>query len=138
MTIQPYLFFNGRCEEALEFYKATLGATVEMMMRFKENPDGCDAPMMPQDTNKIMHACLRIGEAQVLCSDGMEHGKPNFQGFSLSLTVATEAEADKAFNALAKEGQIQMPIGKTFFSPRFGAVADKFGVSWMVIVPGHM
>ena len=138
MTIQPYLFFNGRCEEALEFYKTTLGATVQMMLRFKENPDGCEASMTPQDANKIMHACLQIGDAQVLCSDGMEQGKPNFQGFSLSLTVATEAEADKAFNALAKEGQIQMPIGKTFFSPRFGAVADKFGVSWLVIVPGEM
>lgn len=138
MTIQPYLFFNGRCEEALEFYKKTLGANVEMMMRFKENPDAGAAPMMPKDTNKIMHASMRIGDAQVMCSDGMEHDKPNFQGFSLSLTVANEAEADKAFNALAKEGQVQMPIGKTFFSPRFGVVADKFGVSWMVIVPGEM
>ncbi len=137
MTIQPYLFFNGRCEEALDFYKKTLGANVDMVMRFSENPDPGAAAMMPKDTNKIMHASFTIGDAMVMCSDGMQHDRPNFQGFSLSLTVANEAEADKAFNALAKEGQIQMPIGKTFFSPRFGCVADKFGVSWMVIVPGE-
>ena len=137
MTIQPYLFFNGRCEEALDFYKKTLGANIDMMMRFSENPDACTAGMMPKDTSTIMHAAFRIGDAMVMCSDGVQDDKPNFQGFSLSLTVANEAEADKAFNALAKEGQIQMPIGKTFFSPRFGCVADKFGVSWMVIVPGE-
>ncbi len=137
MTIQPYLFFNGRCEEALDFYKKTLGANIDMVMRFSENPDACAAGMMPKDTSKIMHASFRIGDAMVMCSDGLQGDKPNFQGFSLSLTVANEAEADKAFNALAKEGQIQMPIGKTFFSPRFGCVADKFGVSWMVIVPGE-
>lgn len=134
MTIQPYLFFNGRCEEALDFYKKTLGANIDMVMRFSENPEPDAAAMMPKDTNKIMHASFTIGDAMVMCSDGMQQDKPNFQGFSLSLTVANEAEADKAFNALAKEGQIQMPIGKTFFSPRFGCVADKFGVSWMVIV----
>jgi len=134
MTIQPYLFFNGRCEEALDFYKKTLGANIDMVMRFSENPDPNTAAMMPKDLNKIMHASFTIGGAMVMCSDGVQNDKPNFQGFSLSLTVANEAEADKVFNALAKEGQIQMPIGKTFFSPRFGCVADKFGVSWMVIV----
>ena len=136
MAVQPYLFFNGRCEEALAFYKERLGATVEMMMRFKENPDAGAMEHMKVNPEAVMHASLRIGDAMIMCSDGMAgDGKTNFQGFSLALEVATEAEADRAFEALARDGQIQMPIGKTFFSPRFGCVADKFGVSWMVMVP---
>ena len=140
MAIQPYLFFNGRCEEALDFYKEKLGARVEMMMRFKENPDAGAMEHMKVNPEAVMHASLHIGDAMIMCSDGMgSDGKPNFQGFSLALNVANEAEADKAFEALAKDGgQIQMPIGKTFFSPRFGCVADKLGVSWMVIVPQAM
>lgn len=139
MAIQPYLFFNGRCEEALNFYREKLGARVDMLMRFKENPDkgapGCDQV----DPESVMHASLHIGDALIMGSDGMGgDGKTNFQGFSLALNVANEAEADKAFAALAEDGQIQMAIGKTFFSPRFGCVADKFGVSWMVIVPQQM
>jgi PhnB protein len=134
MKIQPYLFFRGRCEEAIEYYKATLGAEVLMMMRFKDNPDkpGPDkvAPMLD---DKIMHASLRISDAEIMMSDGMRTGPLDFQCMSLSLSVPSEAEADRLFNALADEGTVQMPIGKTFFSPRFGAVADKFGVSWMVI-----
>ena len=134
MTIHSYLFFNGRCEEALEFYKTALGAKIDMVMRFKENPDKPSPEHMPVDPEKIMHASFTIGDAMIMCSDGMRPDKLNFQGFSLALSVANEAAADKAFNALAKEGTVQMPIGKTFFSPRFGAVADKFGVSWMVMV----
>jgi PhnB protein len=142
MTVQPYLFFDGKCEEALEFYKKALDANVEMMMRFKENPE----PPQPGDENcagavptmdmaeKIMHASFKVGDALVMASDGMCQGKPAFQGVSLALTVKTEAEADKRFAALAEGGQVQMPLGKTFFSPKFGVVADKFGVSWMVIV----
>jgi len=137
MTVQPYLFFDGKCEEAIEFYKKALDAKVEMMMRFKENPeppqDGCGGP--PKDAGeKIMHAAFKVGDALVMASDGMCSGKPRFDGISLSLTVKTEAEADKRFAALADGGQIQMPLGKTFFSPKFGMVADKFGVSWMVVV----
>ena len=136
MAIHPYLFFNGRCEEALAFYREKLGAQVGMMMRFKENPDTGAAEHMKVDPEAVMHASLRIGDALIRCSDGRANdGKTTFQGFSLALDVASEAEADKAFEALAKDGQIQMPIGKTFFSPRFGCVADKFGVSWMVMVP---
>lgn len=134
MTIHSYLFFNGRCEEALEFYKTALGAKIDMVMRFKENPDKPSPEHMPVDPEKIMHASFTIGDSMIMCSDGMRPDKLNFQGFSLALSVANEAAADKAFNALAKEGTVQMPIGKTFFSPRFGAVADKFGVSWMVMV----
>ena len=137
MAIQPYLFFNGRCEEAIEFYKKALGAEVPMMMRFKDNPDaggeGCAGGVAPPG-EMVMHAELRIGGAVIFASDGMGQGGPKFDGVSLSFTVPTEAAADKAFAALADGGQVQMPLGKTFFSPRFGMVADRFGVSWMIYV----
>lgn len=130
--IEPYLFFDGRCEEAIEFYRKNLGAEVEMMMRFKENPEPGYNP--PGSGEKVMHASIRIGESRVMVSDGQCAGKPSFQGFSLSLTAADEKEADRLFAALAEGGKVQMPMAKTFFSPRFGMVADRFGVSWMVIV----
>ena len=133
--VQPYLFFRGRCEEAIAYYKTTLAAEVLMMMRFKDNPDkpGTDAGATALD-DKIMHALLRINGSDIMMSDGMRTGDLDFQCMSLSLSASSEAEADRLFNALAKDGTVQMPIGKTFFSPRFGAVVDKFGVSWMVIV----
>jgi PhnB protein len=134
MKVQPYLFFNGRCEEALEFYKKALGAEVMMLMRFKENPDKPGPEIVPPGLDeKVMHACMQIGETQVMASDGMCSGKSGTEGVSLSLDVSSEAEADRLFNALAEGGQVQMPIGRTFFSPRFGVVADRFGVSWMVV-----
>ena len=134
MKVQPYLFFDGRCEEALEFYKGALGAEMIMLMRFKESPDPVPPGMIgPGSENKIMHSCIRIGETEVMASDGRCTGKPAFQGVSLSLEVPSEAEADRLFNALGEGGQVQMPIGKTFFSPKFGIVADQFGVSWMII-----
>jgi PhnB protein len=134
MKVQPYLFFDGRCEEALDFYKRALGAEVLMLMRFNEAPDPPPPDMVaPGSENKIMHACMRIGETEVMASDGRSMGQPVFQGVSLSLSVPSEAEADRLFNALGEGGQVQMPIGKTFFSPRFGMVADRFGVSWMVV-----
>jgi len=135
MQVQPYLFFDGRCEEAVEFYKSTLGAKVEMLMRFKESPEPPQPGMVPPGSeDKVMHACFRIGDTAVMASDGMCQGKPSFQGFSLSITASDEAEADRLFAALAEGGQVQMPLAKTFFSPRFGMVADRFGVSWMVVV----
>ena len=135
MQVQPYLFFDGRCEEAVEFYKSTLGAKVEMLMRFKESPEPPQPGMVPPGSeDKVMHACFRIGDTAVMASDGMCQGKPSFQGFSLSITASDEAEADRLFAALAEGGQVQMPLAKTFFSPRFGMVADRFGVSWMIIV----
>ncbi len=134
MKVQPYLFFNGRCEEAVEFYKKTLGAEVLMLMRFSESPDAPPPGMVPPDwENKIMHSCLRVGETEIMASDGCSTGTSSFQGVSLSLEVASEAEADRLFHALGEGGQVQMPIGKTFFSPRFGIVADRFGVSWMIV-----
>jgi PhnB protein len=134
-VIQPYLFFDGRCEEAIEFYSKALGAEVEMLMRFKDSPDPTACPEGAAD--KVMHASFRIGETVMMASDGRNTGKPNFQGFSLSLTAANVEEADRLFAALAEGGNVQMPLTKTFYSPRFGMVADRFGVSWMVIVPDH-
>jgi PhnB protein len=135
MLVQPYLFLDGRCEEAIEFYRKTLGAEVEMLMRFKDSPEPPQPGMVPPGSeNKVMHSCLRIGDTRVMASDGHCQGKPNFQGFSLSLTVPSAAEADRVFAALGNGGQVQVPLTKTFFSPRFGMLADRFGVSWMVLV----
>ena len=132
MKIEPYLYFDGRCDEALEFYKKTLGAEVTMLMRFKEAPDPQMCPVGAE--NKVMHANVRIGDAVVMASDGRCLGQPSFQGFSLSINVPNEAEAERLFGLLADGGEVQMPLAKTFFSTRFGMVADRFGVSWMIIV----
>jgi PhnB protein len=135
MLVQPYLFFDGRCEEAVEFYRRALGAEVEMMMRFSDSPEPAQPGMVPPGSeNKVMHAALRIGDTMVLGSDGRCLGQPDFRGFALSLTAANDAEADRLFAALADGGQVQMALSKTFFSSRFGMVADRFGVSWMVYV----
>jgi len=131
--IRPYLFFDGKCEEAIEFYKRALGAEVNMLMRYKDSPEPPPPGCGPQDPNKVMHAQFQIGETIILASDGRATGNPKFEGFALSLIVKTEAEADKAFNALANGGKVEMPLAKTFFSARFGMVADKFGVFWMVL-----
>jgi PhnB protein len=132
MPIQPYLFFEGRCDEALAFYQRALGAKVEMLMRYRDNPEPDANPHGAAD--KIMHASFRAGDAVVMASDGRCTGKPSFQGFALSLAAKDEAEARRLFAALAEGGQVQMAMGKTFFSPAFGMVADRFGVLWMVIV----
>jgi PhnB protein len=139
MTIQPYLMFNGRAEEAAAFYKQALGAEVEMLMRFKDAPEmpsggeGC-AGGPPPPPEKVMHMCLKIGDDRILASDGQCSGQTSFQGISLAYSAKTEAAARRAFAALGDGGQVQMPMAKTFFSPAFGMVADKFGVSWMVVV----
>ncbi|HVG11110.1 MAG TPA: VOC family protein [Thermoanaerobaculia bacterium] len=141
MKTQPYLSFEGRCEEAIEFYREALGAEVTAFMRFKEMP----ASQEPQDSaegcgsidvengNKVMHSSFRIGDLEVLASDGMCSGQTGFQGISLALTVPGAAEAERLFNALGDGGQVQMPLTKAFFSPSFGIVADRFGVSWMLV-----
>jgi PhnB protein len=135
MRVEPYLFFEGRCEEAIEFYRKALGAEVTALIRYKESPEPPPPGMIPPGSeNKVMHSNLRIGETMVMASDGNCQGKPSFQGFSLSVTAPNEAEAKRMFAALADGGQVQMPLGKTFFSPCFGMVADRFGVSWMIIV----
>jgi PhnB protein len=135
MEIQPYLFFEGRCEEAAEFYRQALGAEVLMMLRHKDSPEQPPPGSVPPGSeNKIMHMSLRIGETTLNASDGRCQGEPGFQGFGLSITVADEAEADRVFGALAEGGKVGMPLAKTFFSPRFGMVTDRFGVMWMVLV----
>src|SRR5262245_3197097 len=135
MHIEPYLFFEGRCEEAVEFYLRALGAEVMMLMRYKDSPEPPPGKLPPGWENKVMHASLRIGETTVMASDGFAQGRPRFQGFSLSITVPDEARADKLFGALADGGQVQMPLTKTFWAPRFGMVTDRFGVGWMIGVP---
>ena len=133
--VQAYLFFNGNCEEAVEFYRKALGAEVEMMMRFKESPEPPPPGMTPPGwENKVMHARFHVGQTTVMASDGCGPESKGFQGFSLSLAVATEAEADRYFNALAESGKVTMPLNKTFWSPRFGMLEDKFGIGWMVSV----
>lgn len=134
MPIEPYLFFEGRCEEALEFYRRALGAEVEMLMRYKDSPEPIQGKAPPPD--KVMHASFRVGDARVMASDGFASGKPSFQGFALSLPVKSDADAERVFGALAEGGQVKMPLTKTFFAKRFGMVADRFGVTWMVIHEG--
>ena len=130
-TVQPYLFFDGKCEEALEFYKGAIGAKVDMMMRFKEAPD--QSQMQPNTGEKVMHAAFHVGTTQVLASDGHCAGKPSFQGFGLALNAKNDAEAEKLFTAVGKGGQVLQPLTKTFFASKFGKITDKFGIMWMVI-----
>jgi PhnB protein len=132
MKLQPYLFFDGRCEEAVEFYRNVYGAEVIMLTRFKDSPERGMLP--PGADDKAMHMCLRVGDIAMLASDGRCLGQPSFQGFSLSLTVADDAEAERLFASLSEGGQVQMPLTKTFFSSRFGMVVDRFGVVWMIHV----
>lgn len=135
--VQPYLMFGGRCEEALEFYRTALGAQVERMMYFKDSPQPPPPGVLqPGFENKVMHSSFRIGASTIMASDGCGEGA-TFSGFSLSLIVATVAEADRAFAALADGGKVTMPLGQTFFSPRYGMLTDRFGIDWMVIVPGE-
>jgi PhnB protein len=133
LGVQPYLFFGGRCEEAMEFYRKALGAEVQMQVRFKEAPE--PQPGMPECfEEKIMHATLRIGDTILMASDGQCAGEPNFEGFSLSITAAGEAEAERVFAALSEGGLVTMPLEKTFWATKFGMLQDRFGVGWMVSV----
>jgi PhnB protein len=139
MQIEPYLFFDGRCEKAVEFYQKVPGAELAFLMRFKESPEPPPPDMVPPGSeNKVMHATWRSGDATVMMSDGHAQGKPRFEGFSLSITVPDEARADKGLAALADGGRVQMPFGTTFWSPRFGMLTDRFGVGWMISVAHRM
>jgi len=138
MKIDPYLFFDGRCEEAIEFYKSALGAEVQMVMRNSESPAPPPEGMLPPGSeNKIMHSSLLIKGALIMMSDGHCSGKTEFKGFSISLDCDTQDEARKFFDALAAGGQVNMPLMQTFWAPLFGMVVDKFGVNWMVGVSGN-
>lgn len=133
MQLQPYLFFEGRCEEALEFYRAAVGAEVLMKMLFSESPD--QSAVTPENADKVMHAAVRIGGTTIMASDGQCSGQQGFRGFSLSLSAKSDKEAESRFNALAEGGTVTMPMAKTFFASRFGMLTDRFGVMWMVMNP---
>jgi PhnB protein len=136
MSISPYLSFDGRCEEALELYKEVVRAEVTGLMRYKESPDPTPPGMLPPNSGeKVMHCDFKIKDTVLMASDGNCGGKPKFEGFSLTYSAATPDEADRVFAALSEGGQVQMPLTQTFFSPKFGMLADKFGLGWMVIVP---
>ena len=135
MQVQAYLNFDGRCDEAINFYKKALGAQVDMLLRMNESPEPPPPGMVPPGSeNKVMHAAFRIGETTLMASDCACSGKTAFEGFSLSIGARDEADADRIFAALSDGGEVRMPLAKTFFSPRFGVIADRFGVSWMVVV----
>jgi PhnB protein len=138
MNVQPYLSFEGRAQEAIDFYKSALGATVDMVMHFKDAPPDVQAQMPAASKDKVMHAAFRVGDTQIMATDGNCSGKAGFSGISLTLNAADDAEAEKLFAALGAGGQVTMPMSETFFANRFGMVADKFGVNWMVIVPKPM
>ena len=138
MNVQPYLSFEGRAQEAIDFYKGALGAKVDMVMHFKDAPPEVQSQMSPASKDKIMHAAFHIGDTQVMASDGQCSGKSQFSGITLTLNATSNGEADKLFNALAQGGKVNMPMSETFFANRFGMVADKFGVGWMVLNPKSM
>ena len=139
MLVQPYLNFDGRCEEAIDLYTKVLGAKVEMLMRYKESPEPPPpGSMAPGSENKVMHSSFRIGDSVVMASDGHCTGKTTFSGVSLTVTPATEAEASRIFAGLSEGGKATMPLTKTFFSPSFGMLEDRFGLGWMVLVPAAM
>lgn len=135
-SITPYLFFGGRCDEALAFYRTALGAEVEMLMRFDESPEPVPPGMLqPGFEKKVMHASFRVRGVPLMAADGCDD-RSKSDGVWLALTVPTEAEARHAFDALADGGNVQMPLTKTFWSPCYGMVTDRFGIAWMVMVPG--
>ncbi len=138
MNVQPYLYFGGKSEEAIEFYKGAVGATVEVVMHFKDMPADQKSMMPPGSESKVMHACIKIGDSPIYISDGDCGGTTKFEGVTLTINASNDAEADKLFDALGKGGQVQMPLAETFFATRFGMLADKFGVSWMVIAAKPM
>jgi PhnB protein len=132
MPIEPYLNFDGRCEEAIEYYKKALGAEVVMLMRYKDSPEP-PPPGHKTPGEKIMHSTLRIGDSQIMASDGFCEGKTEFKGISLSLPVPNEAAAERAFKALSDGGEVEMPLTETFFAKRFAMLTDRLGVRWMII-----
>jgi PhnB protein len=135
-TLQPYVFFGGRCDEAIAFYKTALGATVDILMRYKESPQPAPPGLLaPGWEEKVMHATLRISGATFMCSDGCSPEDGKVSGFKLALNVPTESEAKRAFAALAEGGTVEMPLTKTFWSPLFGMLTDRLGIAWMVSVP---
>lgn len=138
MTVQPYLFFEGRAQEALDFYTKALGTKPTMVMRYREAPDAPPPGKLPPGSeDKVMHASFRVGDTEVMMSDGFCSGTLKFAGFSLSITAPDEATARRYFDAMAAGGQVTMPLGQTFWSPLFGMLTDRFGVGWMIGMEGE-
>lgn len=136
-SINNYLFFSGRCEQALTFYEQHLGARIGMKLRFNESPEPLPEGMLqPGFENKIMHCEFTIGDVKIMASDGCDE-KSDFSGFRLALTVQSKEDAQRIFAALAEEGKVDMPLSETFWSPLYGQVTDQFGVGWMVMLPGQ-
>jgi len=137
MNIEPYLFFEGRCEEAIEHYRKALGAEIEMLLRYRDSPQPPPPGTLPPGSeSKVMHASVKIGDTRVMLSDGHCGGQQSFQGFAISITTTSAADVDRMFGALAADGEVRQPLTETFFSPRFGMVTDRFGVLWVISVPG--
>lgn len=135
MQVQPYLMFQGRCEEALNFYRDAIGAEIQALMRYSESPEPPPPECTPARPDMVMHANLRIGDTQIMASDDPSPGMRPFSGFNLTLTCADTAEAQRHFTALSAQGKATMPLGPTFFAQSFGMLEDRFGVAWIVIVP---
>ena len=135
MNVQPYLSFEGRAQEAIDFYKSALGAQVDVVMHFRDAPPEMQSQMDPKSRDKVMHAAFRVGDTQIMASDGQCNGKAVFSGVTLTLNASSNGEAEKMFKALGDGGKVGMPMSETFFAHRFGTVADKFGVNWMVLHP---
>jgi PhnB protein len=133
MNIQPYLSLDGRSQEAIDFYKEAIGAKVEMVMHFKDAPKEMQSQINPESRDKVMHACIKVGDTPVFLTDGNCSGKASFSGVTLTLNADSDGQAEKLFAALGKGGQVTMPMNETFFATRFGTLADKFGVSWMIL-----
>ena len=132
--VEPYLFFAGRCDDALEYYRLHLGAEIGMVMRFSQNPGPTGCPLPENWGDKVMHASFTIGASRLMGSDGMVESMPK-DGHCMSLTLPDEAEARRVFAVLADGGEVSMPIDRTFWSPCFGMVRDRFGIDWMITVP---
>jgi len=136
--VNNYLFFSGRCEEALNFYQQHLGAKINFIMRFNESPDPVPEDMLQEGfENKIMHADFSLGDVNVFASDGCNDAS-SFSGFRLALTLAHADDAHRVFDALTIDGKVDMPLAKTFWSPLYGQVTDQFGIGWMVMLEGDM
>ncbi|MCB1852433.1 MAG: VOC family protein [Gammaproteobacteria bacterium] len=135
--VNNYLFFSGRCEEALDYYCRHLGARIELLFRFGDSPEPIPEGAIPPDfDNKVMHAEFTLGDTRLFASDGCSINGP-VGGFSLALTLTVEEAVRRAFTALADGGSIVMPLEPTFWSPLYGQVNDRFGISWMVMMPGQ-
>ncbi|HEY1503898.1 MAG TPA: VOC family protein [Stellaceae bacterium] len=130
MQTSPYLLFTGECESAFKFYETHLGGKILVMMKHAGTPAEGQVPVEWND--KIMHGRIQLGDTVVMASDAPPGRQQKAQGFRLSLSFDKSAEAERAFNALADGGSVEMPFAKTFFAERFGMVTDRFGTPWMI------